>query len=111
MSKAISFRRRYAVALAALGIVTIPFLHAFDLPKAFALLPLLGYFLRWYYGAFGQGGVFDVRKDRYGGRVVFASEEEAYRWCEEVYRQTGGVTPELRRSFETYQRTVDDSFQ
>ncbi|MEX1236081.1 MAG: hypothetical protein WEB56_13945 [Roseovarius sp.] len=39
---------------------------------------------------------------------VFASEKEAYDFCRMVYRDTGGVTPELRRAFETYQSAINE---
>lgn len=41
-------------------------------------------------------------------KSVFASEKEAYDFCRSVYRDTGGVTPELRRAFEAYQHAIND---
>lgn len=41
-------------------------------------------------------------------KSVFASEKEAYDFCRSVYRDTGGVTPELRRAFEAYQHANND---
>lgn len=38
----------------------------------------------------------------------FASEQEAYEFCQKVYRETGGVTPELRRAYEFYQKNFHD---
>jgi hypothetical protein len=39
---------------------------------------------------------------------VFASEEEAYEFCLKAYKESGGVTPELRRAFEFYRQNFDD---
>jgi hypothetical protein len=41
-------------------------------------------------------------------RSVFASEEEAYEFCQQAYKETGGVTPELRRAYEFYVKNIDD---
>lgn len=41
-------------------------------------------------------------------KSVFATEKEAYDFCRSVYRDTGGVTPELRRAFEVYQQAIND---
>lgn len=41
-------------------------------------------------------------------KSVFASEKEAYEFCLRTYKETGGVTPELRRAFEFYQKNFDD---
>ena len=41
-------------------------------------------------------------------KSVFASEKEAYEFCQRVYRETGGVTPELRRAYEFYQKNHND---
>lgn len=41
-------------------------------------------------------------------KSVFASEKEAYEFCQQVYRDTGGVTPELRRAYEFYQKNSND---
>jgi hypothetical protein len=38
----------------------------------------------------------------------FATEQEAYEFCQRVYRETGGVTPELRRAYEFYRQHIDD---
>lgn len=35
-------------------------------------------------------------------RSIFASEKEAYDFCRKAYRESGGVTPELRRGYEFY---------
>lgn len=37
----------------------------------------------------------------------FASEKEAYDFCRKVYRETGGVTPELRKAFDLYKKHTD----
>jgi len=41
-------------------------------------------------------------------KSVFASEHEAYEFCLKAYKDTGGVTPELRRAFEFYQKNIND---
>jgi len=41
-------------------------------------------------------------------KSAFASEKEAYEFCQRVYRESGGVTPELRRAFEFYQKNFND---
>ena len=41
-------------------------------------------------------------------KSVFASEQEAYEFCQKVYKETGGVTPELRRAYEFYKQNIDD---
>ena len=41
-------------------------------------------------------------------KSAFASEQEAYEFCLTVYRQTGGVTPELRRAYQFYQQNYND---
>ena len=51
--------------------------------------------LRWLYSP---------RKER----SVFASEQEAYDFVQKVYKETGGVTPELRRAYEFYQKSMND---
>lgn len=41
-------------------------------------------------------------------KSVFASEQEAYEFCQKVYKETGGVTPELQRAYEFYKQNFDD---
>lgn len=41
-------------------------------------------------------------------KSVFSSEREAYDFCRSVYRDTGGVTPELKRAFEAYQSAINE---
>ena len=41
-------------------------------------------------------------------KSVFASEKEAYDYVLRLYKDSGGVTPELRRAYEFYQKNVDD---
>ncbi len=38
----------------------------------------------------------------------FASEQEAYEFCQKVYKETGGVTPELRRAYDFYKNNFND---
>ena len=41
-------------------------------------------------------------------KSIFASEQEAYEFCQKVYKESGGVTPELRRAYEFYKQNFDD---
>lgn len=41
-------------------------------------------------------------------KPAFRSEREAYDFCRNLYKKTGGVTPELRRSYEFYLKHIDD---
>lgn len=41
-------------------------------------------------------------------KSVFQSEKEAYDFCRSMYNKTGGVTPELQRAFEFYQKNIND---
>lgn len=41
-------------------------------------------------------------------KPAFKSETEAYNFLRNLYKKTGGVTPELRRTYEFYQKQVDD---
>lgn len=41
-------------------------------------------------------------------KSVFASEQEAYEFVQQAYKETGGVTPELRRAYEFYKKNFDD---
>jgi hypothetical protein len=41
-------------------------------------------------------------------KSVFESEREAYEYVEKLYRQSGGVTPELRRAYEFYVKNSRD---
>lgn len=52
--------------------------------------------LRWF-----QGG--DKK-----AKPAFKSEQEAYKFLRNLYKKTGGVTPELRRTYEFYQQQIDD---
>jgi hypothetical protein len=35
-------------------------------------------------------------------KPLFQTEKEAYEFCLQVYKSTGGVTPELRRAYDFY---------
>jgi len=59
-------------------------------------IPSISDILRWM-----QGG---SRKPR----SVFSSEQEAYEFCQRIYRESGGVTPELRRAYEFYLQNYHD---
>ena len=41
-------------------------------------------------------------------KSVFASEKEAYEFVQKLYRDSGGVTPELRRAYEFYMKNSQD---
>jgi hypothetical protein len=41
-------------------------------------------------------------------KSVFASEQEAYEFVQRAYRNSGGVTPELRRAYEFYVKNYND---
>lgn len=59
-------------------------------------IPSLRDALRWLYGG-------DKKE-----KSAFASEEEAYEFCLRAYKETGGVTPELRRAYEFYKKNFND---
>lgn len=60
-------------------------------------IPSLRDFLRWMAGR--------EKKEK----SVFESEQEAYEFCQRVYKETGGVTPELRRAYEFYLKNIRDN--
>lgn len=37
----------------------------------------------------------------------FKSDKQAYDFCRQVYKETNGVTPELREAFKLYQKHAD----
>lgn len=41
-------------------------------------------------------------------KPVFETEKEAYDFCRQVYNNTGGATPELRRAYEFYKKNYND---
>jgi len=41
-------------------------------------------------------------------KPAFKTEKEAYDFARNLYKKTGGVTPELRRAYEFYQKNLDD---
>lgn len=59
-------------------------------------IPSLRDFLRW---MAGRG-----KKPQ----SAFATEQEAYEFCQRVYRETGGVTPDLRRAYEFFLKNYND---
>jgi len=59
-----------------------------------ALPAPLAYFAKWVTG--------DQR-----AKAAFSSEQEAYDFCQRIYRETGGVTPELRRAYEYYRQNFN----
>jgi hypothetical protein len=40
---------------------------------------------------------------------LFETEKEAYEFCLNVYKDTNGPTPELRRAYEFYLKNINDS--
>lgn len=56
--------------------------------------------------------VRDTLRWMLGGRdkkvSVFASEREAYEFVRNAYKESGGVTPELRRTFDFYKAALKD---
>jgi len=60
-------------------------------------IPSLRDILRWM-----QGG--DKKE-----KSIFASEQEAYEFCQRVYRESGGVTPELQRAYDFYRQNRNDN--
>lgn len=59
-------------------------------------IPSLRDLLRWLHGG-------DKKE-----KSVFASEQEAYEWCQKAYKDTGGVTPELQHAYEFYKKNFND---
>jgi hypothetical protein len=41
-------------------------------------------------------------------RSPFKSEQEAYEFCERAYKESGGVSPELRRAYDFYLKNYND---
>jgi hypothetical protein len=54
----------------------------------------------------------DILRYLHGGdkkkRSAFKSEREAYEFCRRLYKESGGVTPELRRAYEFYVKNSND---
>ncbi len=54
----------------------------------------------------------DILRYLHGGekkkKPIFKSDKEAYEFCRDLYKETGGVTPELRRAYEFYVKNYDD---
>jgi hypothetical protein len=79
------------------------------------LIPELGWIQIPNHPTKGAEMAFDLRealRRMFGGeqkpKSVFHSEQEAYDFLNRVYKETGGVTPELRRAFEFYQHNIKD---
>lgn len=41
-------------------------------------------------------------------KSIFRSEREAYDFCRNLYKESGGVTPELQRAYEFYLKNSND---
>lgn len=41
-------------------------------------------------------------------KPAFKNDKEAYDFCRHLYKESGGVTPELRRAYEFYQKHLND---
>lgn len=56
--------------------------------------------------------LIDVLRDLFGRGAKkaspFKSEQEAYDFCEKAYRESGGVSPELRRAFDFYMKHANE---
>lgn len=54
----------------------------------------------------------DMLRFLHGGekkaKPAFKSEKEAYDFARNLYKKTGGVTPELRKAYEFYVKNLDD---
>jgi hypothetical protein len=54
----------------------------------------------------------DILRHFMGGdakkKSAFKNDREAYDFCRKAYKDSGGVTPELRRAFEFYQKNYHD---
>jgi hypothetical protein len=42
-------------------------------------------------------------------KPAFATEQEAYEFCQRAYKESGGVTADLRRAYEFYVKNIDDN--
>jgi hypothetical protein len=56
--------------------------------------------------------LMEVLRHMFGGKrkkkSAFETERDAYDFCRKAYKDTGGVTPELRRAFEFYKAATSD---
>ena len=54
----------------------------------------------------------DILRRMIGGgkkeKSAFASEQEAYEFCLKAYKESGGMTQELRRAYEFYLKNYGD---
>jgi hypothetical protein len=54
----------------------------------------------------------EILRQAFGGvrkpKSAFASEQEAYEFCQKVYKETGGITPELQKAYEFYIKNYND---
>jgi hypothetical protein len=41
-------------------------------------------------------------------KPAFATDQEAYEFCQRIYKESGGVPSELRRAYEFYLKNIDD---
>jgi hypothetical protein len=55
---------------------------------------------------------WDVVRHFFGGEkkkvAYFKTDKQAYDFCREAYKKSGGVTPELRRAYEFYMKNNSD---
>lgn len=54
----------------------------------------------------------DILRYLHGGdkkqKAAFSTEKEAYDFCRGLYNKSGGVSPELVKAYEFYQKNFDD---
>jgi hypothetical protein len=41
-------------------------------------------------------------------KSVFATEQEAYEFCQKIYKESGGVPQELKRAYDFYVKNYND---
>ncbi len=56
--------------------------------------------------------MWDLVRHFFGGDkkqvAVFKTDRQAYDFCREAYKKSGGVSPELRRAYEFYMKNNSD---